>query len=31
MTAERWLIGLAVLNLIVLGLELVSQLMHGLR
>jgi hypothetical protein len=31
MTAERWLIGLAVLNLVVLGLELVSQLVHGLR
>jgi hypothetical protein len=31
MTAERLLIALAILNLVLLGLELVTQLVQGLR
>jgi hypothetical protein len=31
MTAERLLIALATLNLVLLGLELVTQLVQGLR
>lgn len=31
MTAERVLIGLGLLNLVLLGLELISQLVHGWR